>query len=132
MGVAVISGNLPLLAPVFERILGRNTSTRGYYYYGSSGRDGDRFALNYHQGPRLHDGSVSRGSAQTLTILASTSYNFERFSDTDQGVQPRLGDMELDDRAILVKTEVDVISDPVDSGSEARATIEGKTRLQTK
>lgn len=129
MGVAVISGNLPLLAPVFERILGRNTSTRGYYYYGSSGRDGDRFALNYHQGPRLHDGSVSRGPAQTLTSLASTSYNFERFNDTDQGVQPRPGDMEL---AILVKTQVDVISGPVDSGSEARATIEGKTRLQTK
>ncbi|KAF3395516.1 hypothetical protein DPV78_008733 [Talaromyces pinophilus] len=105
MGVAVISGNLPLLAPVFERFLGRNASTRRYYYYyyGSSGRDGP-------------------------TSLSSTPHNFERFKDTDQHVRPRLGDMELDDRAILVKTQVDVVSYPADSGSETRATIEGETK----
>lgn len=103
MGVAVISGNLPLLAPVFERFLGRNASTRRYYHYGSSGRDGP-------------------------TSLASTPHNFERFNNTDKRVRPRHEDMELDDRAILVKTQVDVVSNPVDSGGEARATIERKTR----
>lgn len=117
MGVAVISGNLPLLAPVFERFLGRNASTRRYYY-GSSGRDGDAFALNHHYG-----GSVRRGPTKTITSPASTPHNIERFSDTDQRRRSRLGDMELDDRSILVKTQVDVVSDPAGSGSETRSTI---------
>ncbi|KAF5015005.1 hypothetical protein F66182_13817 [Fusarium sp. NRRL 66182] len=122
MGVAVISGNLPLLAPIFERFLGRNASTRRYYY-GSSGRDGDGFALKYH-----HGGSVSRGPAKIMTSSESTSRNFKRFSDTNQPVRPGAADVELEDRAILVRTQVDIVSDPVDSENEVRTTVERKAR----
>lgn len=129
MGVAVISGNLPLLAPVFQRILGKNASAMRYYYYGSGGRDGDGgFASNYHQRSRLHDNSVSRGPTQTFASLESTSYHPERFNDTAQVVSSQDGDMEMDDRAILVKTQVDVISAPVDSESEPQANFEGRHR----
>lgn len=103
MGVAVISGNLPLLAPVFERFLGRNASARRYYYYGSSGRNGYGVSSNYR-----HGGSAIRGPADNLTNSASMPHSSDRLSDTDQPVPPELGDMELDDRAILVKTQVEV------------------------
>lgn len=129
-GVAVISGNLPLLAPLFERYFrGRGTyasgsgSGSGYRYgYGSKGRNLGSSAT--HGGaPAGSRGSRFNGlnpknnnfsyPAATTTVSAHRSSNHDdpyRLSDEESNTQADSthDEIELDDRAILVKTQVTV------------------------
>ncbi|KAH8906156.1 hypothetical protein BR93DRAFT_969368 [Coniochaeta sp. PMI_546] len=120
-GVAVISGNLPLLAPLFERYFrGRGSYGSGSgsgYGYGSKGRrlessgtrggpGGSRTSKSNSGNPRMnfHD------PMGTTTISAQRSgprSDPYRLSDEESQTQAdSVHDIELDDRAILVKTQV--------------------------
>lgn len=124
-GVAVISGNLPLLAPLFERYF------RGRGTYGSG--SGSGFGTGYGSKARKLESSGTRGGPGgsrtskftggsprahlqdgmgTTTISAQRSGNRDdpyRLSDEESQTQADSAhDIELDDRAILVKTQVTV------------------------
>jgi hypothetical protein len=122
-GVAVISGNLPLLAPLFERYFrGRGTYGSGSgsgYGYGSKGRrlessgtrgapGGSRTSKFNGWNPRtdFHD------PVGTTTVSAQRSAARDdpyRLSDEESQTQEDIAhEIELDDRAILVKTQVTV------------------------
>jgi hypothetical protein len=97
MGVAVISGNLPLMKPLFERFLRSN--------------NGSKVTHPTHS----HSQDISRVTARRANVDAD---GFERISDdgpdsiTPSGHSTR--DIELDDRAILVKKEISIVtSNPV-------------------
>jgi hypothetical protein len=97
MGVAVISGNLPLMKPLFERFLRSNSGTKATH-------------------PSLsHSQDISRITARRAKVDAD---GFERISDdgpdgsmTPSGNSTR--DIELDDRAILVEKEISVVTEGV-------------------
>lgn len=92
MGVAVISGNLPLLKPLFERVLRSNNGSKATYPTNSHSQD------------------LSRATARRGNVDAE---GFEQISD--DGLDPvtpstnSKKDIELDDRAILVKKEVSIV-----------------------
>lgn len=126
-GVAVISGNLPLLAPLFEHYLrGRGSygsgSGGGYRYgYGSKGRTIGSSAARGGGGAVLSRGSNFNGDnakdnfdypVGTTTVSAQRPGHHEdpyRLSDEESNTPADSAqDIELDDRAILVKTQVTV------------------------
>ncbi len=120
-GVAVISGNLPLLAPLFERFLKGRGTTR--YGYGSSGRTGgsDTNALGSNKwNGGLQYASRHRGGGHTHASVVRSSvgnkikmgHDFERLSDTDSQAPEGI---EMDNRAILVKTQISITKENVDS-----------------
>lgn len=125
-GVAVISGNLPLLAPLFERYFRQ----RGY---GSGSGSGSGYASGYGKGSKgVKLESGSRGGSQldrsgkfgggnprlnfnndmgttTVTAKRLDAHDQYRLSDEESQTQADSAhEIELDDRAILVKTQVSV------------------------
>lgn len=106
MGVAVISGNLPLLAPLFENYFRNRGTSKDCYgahygsHYGSSGPSS-----------RLHRNGTSKGDPSATITSVGRQDNFTRLSDTES--EPHNGSVdfiELDDRAILVSTKIVVRS----------------------
>ena len=95
MGVAVISGNLPLLKPLFERFLRSNNGSKATYPTHSHSQD------------------ISRVTARRANVDED---GFERISDdgpdsiTTPSGNHSTRDIELDDRAILVKKEISVVT----------------------
>lgn len=94
--MAVISGNLPLMKPLFERFLRSNTNSKVSH-------------------PTLsHSQDISRITARRANVDAD---GFERISDDgpDGSLTPSGNnsnrDIEMDDRAILVKKEVSIVSE---------------------
>ncbi|KAK1751006.1 hypothetical protein QBC47DRAFT_351784 [Echria macrotheca] len=128
-GVAVVSGNLPLLTPLFERYLRRGNTTSGYsgsgsgsgYMFGSKGRktpgaaqaesvtadkyrpDKENPKLNFHDEP-----GITTVSAHPRR--PGPPHDMYRLSDEESqtGTSDSAHGIELDDRAILVKTQVSV------------------------
>lgn len=96
MGVAVISGNLPLMKPLFERFLRSNSGSKATYPSHSHSQD------------------ISRITARRANVDAD---GFERISDDgpDGSTTPSgnhsTRDIEMDDRAILVKKEISVVTE---------------------
>ncbi|OIW26036.1 hypothetical protein CONLIGDRAFT_684574 [Coniochaeta ligniaria NRRL 30616] len=122
-GVAVISGNLPLLAPLFEHYLrGRGSSASGSgsgYSYGSkvrrlesSGTHGDPGGSRTSKFNGGNPRTTFHGAVGTTTISAQrsgTHNDIYRLSDEESQTQADSApDIELGDRAILVKTQVTV------------------------
>lgn len=123
-GVAVVSGNLPLLTPLFERFFRNKGTGYGSSGYGKSrklessgpgGSTNDRFGnkvnprLNFHSEPGI----------TTVTAKRSHHDNYS-LSDEESNLQTDSAHgIELDDtRAILVKTQVTITEAPRD-GSES-------------
>lgn len=130
-GVAVISGNLPLLAPLFERYFrGRGSYGSGSgsgYVYGSKGRklESSSTPRGGHSGLRSSKFNGGSGNARinfnypmgTTTVSAQRSGNRDdpyQLSDEESQTQADSAhEIELDDRAILVKTQVTVTKSSV-------------------
>ena len=106
MGVAVISGNLPLMRPLFERffrIRGINSSKNGSNPTGS----------------HLQSNNNLTGKSRFASKVDADG--FERISDdgSNGNTQPNsLRDIELGDRTILVKTDFVVREEQVPPSSE--------------
>ena len=103
MGIAVISGNLPLLGPLFEHFFRHGGSTAG-----SKGSN--------------HSNSLPRSrtdglNSKTRDLSAKVDADgFERISDDGNGSPTRansLRDIEMGDRAILVKRDFTVFEQVV-------------------
>jgi hypothetical protein len=124
-GVAVISGNLPLLAPLFERYFrGRGTTyhsgSGSGYAYGSKGRQLESSGAR--GGSQLDSsGKFKRGNPQlnfhntegitTVSVHRSGGAHKDAYRLSDEESQTQADsthEIELDDRAILVKTQVTV------------------------
>jgi hypothetical protein len=91
MGVAVISGNLPLLKPLFER------------YFRSASGTKNTLPTNSQELSRI---TARRGNVD--------EEGFERISDDtpDESVRAHsTRDIEMDDQAILVKKEITIVSE---------------------
>jgi hypothetical protein len=95
MGVAVISGNLPLMKPLFERFLRSNAGSKATH-------------------PTLsHSQDTSRITARRANVDAD---GFERISEdgpdsTTASANNSMEGIEMDNRAILVKKEITVVSE---------------------
>lgn len=103
-GVAIISGNLPLLGPLFRGFFankGNTQHTGSYPTQGGTGFRGDRkWARASHLGYGHGDRHVTVVSAEASPKL----FTVDRF-DEDEEMN---GGIELDDKAILVQTQVEV------------------------
>jgi hypothetical protein len=108
MGCAVISGNLPLLRPYFEPFF----RIRGATIFSKSGSSQ----------PSKND--FSRGATGNLSNIARSkvdSEGFERISDdATVGARDNGSDVELCDRAILVKTDLTVTTESVRNADERK------------
>jgi hypothetical protein len=92
MGIAVISGNLPLLRPLFKSFFRMTNQT----LFASKGRIM----------PTQH-GLASGAGSQSYIASVKRSKGFERMSEEI----PQGSDIEMGDRAILVETDFRVTSD---------------------
>ncbi|KAJ9134839.1 hypothetical protein NKR19_g8495 [Coniochaeta hoffmannii] len=130
-GVAVISGNLPLLAPLFERCFrGRGSYGSGSgsgFSYGSVGAKLDSSGART-RSSKYNSGSVRASFPRPMggggtTVGGCGSGNSEdpyRLSDEESHTAADSAhDIELDDRAILVKTGLGLSQREVD-GNAAR------------
>ena len=146
-GVAVISGNLPLLAPLFERYFrGRGTYGSGRsgsneYGYGSKGRRLDSSdTRGGHAGSRtskFHDRSNGRPDLTTMlskTVSAVTSKHDDLYRLSDEESQNNAystQDVELDDRAALVKTQFTIRKNSTPDGVHAGGNGKAEEQRQT-
>jgi hypothetical protein len=114
MGCAVISGNLPLLRPYFERFF----RIRGATIFTKSGSS------------QPSKNEFSRGATGDLSNIARSKVDndgFERISD-DLPADARGGtgsDVELCDRTILVKTDLTVTTEAVRDLDERKKKASG-------
>lgn len=110
MGVAVISGNLPLLKPLFEHFLRSSSNSKATYPTHSHSQDISRSRVTARRGNVDADG-------------------FERISDDGpDSITPSghsTGAIEMDDRAILVKKEISIVT-------EGRVNSEKRERRETR
>lgn len=108
MGVAVISGNLPLLAPLFDNFFRNRGSSKGRY--GTTETPGSRSARS-----RADRITASKSGAHATVTSSGHLGKFDRLSDSEsQTVFIDGHDIEMDDRAILVNTQINVTSQQVD------------------
>jgi hypothetical protein len=108
MGIAVISGNLPLLRPLFESFFRLINQTI--------------FASKGGSLPTQH-GTASRTANQSyIARVKAGSKGFERMSDemTDHTGNQQGSDMEMGDMAILVKTDLTVTTSEIRNGKDER------------
>ncbi len=130
-GVAVISGNLPMLAPLFDGYF-RNRSKTKYGYKGSnSNSSGTHSKLENSRAGGAGGGAGGGGGlrlnwkddAGVTRVSSKARDQFDRLSDnesqTNKGSEP---DLELDDRAILVKTQVSITQSSLPEAREMNLT----------
>ncbi|RKU48546.1 hypothetical protein DL546_007390 [Coniochaeta pulveracea] len=113
-GVAVISGNLPLLTPLFERFFRNKGTGYGSSGYGKASRlpdSGAEGSSSDRFGRRANPKLVFHGEPGITTVTAKRSHHDNySLSDEESNMQAdSTHGIELEDtRAILVKTQVTV------------------------
>jgi hypothetical protein len=119
MGCAVISGNLPLLRPLFEPFF----RIRGNTTFGSKGFKGSKDSKDSKSSNPSKLNTASQSGNLSHVARTRDADGFERISDDGDTVGHRKGtgsDVELCDRSIMVKTDLVVTTESLGRDKDER------------